>query len=340
MDAKQIFNKDLESGAIKSAKFLGPKQNINKWHIVTGNLQGDICTFKYDKKNGISTRKFHVNNGESISCLDASEDGSLILAATNRGTIGRIRLGQDNNHDALDIVHGLGSTANSIHFIPNTNERAIIGTRSGSIAQFNVERNETDSLVPTAHRRNPITEALPLSASILLTASTDNTARILDLRVPTIEYIKLKHNSWVYSASAASAESTMVLTGCRQGQLHLWDIRNPSQPISNVKAAFGGGVTSCVIEEVQNIAIAGSSDHTASVLDLETGALRFHLRGFENGIKRLTLSKNRQLVLGCAFDGHFRIYDIGFPVRRNVSVLTKGKSLPDDLDSAITEFLW
>jgi WD40 repeat protein len=338
MDANEIFCGNLRSES-KGVCFLDSNSGLDKWKIAVGSSDGFLHIFKYRSTPTPFKHAWRqkLYDGK-ISCLDASPDGSFILSCTTEGSIGCSRVDLQNDcvvHESVQTSQVL----NSVHFVPNEIRRAIVATKEGLLIQYDVEQNCIENIFQTAHKRNTILQALPLSSTVVLTGSTDETARLLDARAPTNETVRMKHPSWVYSVSG-TVDTTMILTGCRDRALRYWDLRNPSEPVIVQKMMHRSGVTTCAFNASTNIAVSGSSDHTASVWDVASGRLMFRMQGFTDGIKRIVLSANRQLAAACAFDGTVRIYDIGFPVRDQARLVTRAGHLADDLSSTLTEFLW
>ena len=141
---------------------------------------------------------------------------------------------------------------------------------------------------------------------MLLTGSSDGTARLWDATTAQPLGPPLRHTAWI-SAVAFSPDGKSVLTGGKDKTARLWDITT-GQPLG-IPLKHSGTVTEAAFSPDGKIALTGSSDGTARLWDATTGQSRCPPLLHLSQVSAVAFSPDGKTVLTGSADKTARLWD-------------------------------
>ncbi|EMR10089.1 hypothetical protein PNEG_01838 [Pneumocystis murina B123] len=150
----------------------------------------------------------------------------------------------------------------------------------------------------------------PYCLTTFLSASDDKTIRIWDLPTSTETCILQGNNDYIRAADFLSM-SHVVLSGCYDGTVRLWDIRMPEKK-NEIKNLNHGKSVDAVLSLKDGSIILSAGGPVIKVWDMISGK-NMPLKIIRNHQKSvICLSKNNEnsRILSGGLDGHVKIYDI------------------------------
>jgi WD40 repeat protein len=160
----------------------------------------------------------------------------------------------------------------------------------------------------------------------VVTASTDQTARIWDAKTGAVLMELKGHGGWVYSA-AFSADGARIVTASRDKTVRIWNAKTGAV-LMELKG-HGAAVRSAAFSPDGTRAITGSEDKTARIWDAQTGAVLKELKGHSYRVSSAAFSADGTRVVTTSEDQTARIWDA-----KTGAVLTELKGHGNDVSSA------
>ena len=144
------------------------------------------------------------------------------------------------------------------------------------------------------------------SGSLVLTASTDRTARIWDARSGRQLLTFPGHRLMVTSASFSPNAQT-VLTTSADGTARLWEVS--SGRLLHELAGHGMAVESGQFSSNGSAVVTAGHDGTARIWDVQSGRLLHTLAGHRERVTAATYSRDGRRILTASWDRSGRIWD-------------------------------
>jgi eukaryotic-like serine/threonine-protein kinase len=142
--------------------------------------------------------------------------------------------------------------------------------------------------------------------SRLVTASSDNTARVWDARTGAQLAVLTGHGSMVYCA-AYSPDGTRIVTASADKTARIWDSVSAKQLA--VLSGHDDGVNCAAYAPDGDHIVTASSDKTARIWDAHTGNQLEMLSGHEALVRRAAYSPDSSRVVSASYDKTARIWD-------------------------------
>ncbi len=238
-----------------------------------------------------------------------SPDGQRIISGNNEGFVEL----WDSGTRKLDSRLVYQSTANDgphllMHAAPVTalaqstdGELLASGSSTGEVKVWAVSSGSCLRTFPAAHSGAVNSLAFSADCTHLLTASTDNTARIHGLRSgKTLKEFR-GHASFVNSAHFVQNES-QVLTGSADGTVRLWDVKGASQlrsfkPPQEIETEDAPVLAVHPLPRTPGRVLVVSRSHAAHIMSLE-GALMSTLQASAVPADGNVATSGKQVVAG------------------------------------------
>lgn len=236
----------------------------------------------------------------------------------------------------ISVIRGHDQMVSSVEFDPN-GTRVITGSYDGAAriwdafsgAQIGKLEGHTDAILSVTFSPD---------GSRIATASKDMTARIWDAATfKELEVLK-DHSERVYAARFVP-DQNRILTISKDNTIAIWNPTTGEQ-ITKFNAQAGSKVKlrSLAISPDGTLAATGSTGKTSRIWNIDSGIVRYNLRGHEGDVLSLAFSPDgTQLATGSS-DQRIRIFDVrtGAIINqmnghigsvRDVQFDTKGKTL-------------
>jgi len=129
----------------------------------------------------------------------------------------------------------------------HANSLVAVGDEDGGVRLLETNPNSTPSFASPFLTFKPHSNAvmdLAFSSDdyLLATASGDQTARIVDMRTQTTISVLAAHRSSLKKVAFQPDSDNVVATSCRDGVVHLWDLRcSGTAAIHRLETQFAGG---------------------------------------------------------------------------------------------------
>ena len=315
--------------------------SVSSWRAVVGNSNGISLLTRRPSSDAVLQETWpNIHNGHEVKHVDIDHSGVRFATCAKDGVVnvGSLDSGRVLFSAPDPLRNGI---ANSVRFIPSANDEALLVASShGRIRRVRLEGSE--SLFLHGHGSEHVLRAVPMSADICASCSTDRTARINDARDPAGEGggVVFKHPGWVYDV-AVGANDSLVVSACRDSCAYLWDCRRPAEPLQ-VLGGFRLSVTCCDISENGRVIVAGSVDNSIRVWSDEGELLHHNIPSTirTGGVSSVSLSRDRQLLLVTGFNGGYTFFDLAKEQRDRARMVTNAKRLPVVITDVVTPFLW
>ena len=167
------------------------------------------------------------------------------------------------------------------------------------------------------------------SGSVVLTASTDRTARIWDVRTGRPLMTFPGHRLMLTSASF-SPNGQIVLTTSADGTARLWEVS--SGRLLHELLGHGMAVENGQFSPNGSVVVTAGHDGTARVWDVQSGRLQHTLVGHRERVTAATFSRDGRRILTASWDRSARIWDaasgrllrvlVGHNARLNLAAFT------------------
>ncbi len=146
------------------------------------------------------------------------------------------------------------------------------------------------------------------SGSLVLTASTDRTARIWDARTGRQLLTFSGHRQMLTSASF-SANGQTVLTTSADGTARLWEVS--SGRLLHELVGHGVAVENGQFSPNGSAVVTAGHDGAARIWDVQSGRLLHTLAGHRDRVTTATFSRDGRRILTASWDRSARIWDAG-----------------------------
>ncbi|MEU7908484.1 AAA family ATPase [Actinoplanes sp. NPDC049118] len=189
---------------------------------------------------------------------------------------------------------------------------AVLGSTDATIRVVALREARTARRSPTGH--TAWTNGVGLLDSFAVTASSDGTAMVWDIRSGRRRRVLDGHHGGVFAvACAGTRDGPVAITGGNDGAAIVWDLRSGGQ--RQLLAGHAGGVFGLATTVVEGVplVVTGSNDGTAQAWDLRDGR-RYGpvLTEHGGGVNALACGRvgGRQVVVTAADDGAARVWDL------------------------------
>jgi WD40 repeat protein len=141
----------------------------------------------------------------------------------------------------------------------------------------------------------------------MVTASTDNTARIWDVRSGAQLHRLISHDDWVVRSAIFSPDGTQIVTPCDDRTARIWDVKSGAQ--LHCLTGHTKWVSSASFSPDGTQIVTASSDTTARIWDVRSGA-QLHCLGHDDWVKSASFSPDGTQIVTASHDNTARIWDV------------------------------
>ncbi|KAG5422177.1 utp15 [Candida metapsilosis] len=168
-------------------------------------------------------------------------------------------------------------------------------------------RNLLVSLNPSSHPTH-VSKFHPTVGSNLITGSDDRILRVWDIsqtsQGPIQTFDESNHGDYIRSVNFVPGDSNMIITGCYDGNVRLFDTRDPSGAVAKFNQEYP-------VEDVLAInssTIVSAGGPHAKIWDLTRNSQIHQLNNFTKSTTCLYDTKEKGVLIG-SLDGHVKVFD-------------------------------
>ncbi|KAL8708095.1 MAG: hypothetical protein Q9220_006948 [cf. Caloplaca sp. 1 TL-2023] len=296
-------------------------------HLAIADDRDSICIWDWSK----STRLARFSNGNPTGSrinearFINEDDQALLLTGSSDGIVKIFR-----NYDSESDIELVSAFRALTDLVPSTkNAGLVLDWQQGQgkllvagdvkvIRVWNAATEICFSEIP-ARSSSPLTSLTTdaVAGNIVIAGYGDGAIRVFDQRIkPALAMVKVwrKHAQWITNVHMQRGGLRELISGCRDGEVKLWDLRWREE-IRSVRAVGGGGgeygnggavvggvMRGLSVHEHAPVFAAGSSHHTLSVFHTSGHQLSV-LEPTAPGPQFLNLSRSRPIA-SAAFHPH------------------------------------
>jgi WD40 repeat protein len=272
--------------------------------IVTGGA--DRTARVWTLKTGTAHRT--LTSLSIIKAVVFSPDGREVLT----GEIGLARTWSVDTGDEVRRFRGLADSLLAIAYSPDGRHVAT-GGYGGHVRVWSVDTGR--EAFKFVHPTSVASIAFSLDDHYVLTGSSDNVARLSDVRTGTVVRSFAGHSDRVVTV-AFSPDGKQVLTGSWDNTARLWNA-DTGQELRRF-AGHSDNVTSVAFSPDGRRVLTGSGDKTARIWNTDTGSelRRFDARSFLGGVSSVAFAPDgRRILVGSAELARLWDADTGAEIR-------------------------
>jgi WD40 repeat protein len=179
------------------------------------------------------------------------------------------------------------------------------------VSTLSFTQSTLDSLrlvLPLGHTDAVNTAVFSPDEKLILTASSDHTARIYEVSTGKELQVLSNHIDEVNSA-VFSPDGKFALTSSLDGTASIYEVSNGKE-LHMLKGGHRDELLSAVFSPDGKMALTASMDQTARIFDVSSGSEIRVLKGHDGGILKAIFSPNGKLVLTASNDKTARIYEV------------------------------
>jgi clumping factor A len=153
--------------------------------------------------------------------------------------------------------------------------------------------------------------AIPMARSwVMASAGMDNYAISWDMKTKNV-HRRMKHDMRVYSVTVAARDiNPLIVTGCVDGAIYVWDEDNGSM-LYSMKRHVDSVLSLCFWENIELLLVSASADATIRVWDLLSGECVLTLRGHNNYVSAVSVGRfPTPKLVSYSLDKTFRFWNL------------------------------
>lgn len=254
---------------------------------ISGSNDTTLCLWDLESGERVKILEGHTNWVRSVAL---SADGRQAISASADSTL---RLWDLESSQCLKVFEGHTDWVNSIAVCVDGRISRL--TKPGASGHSKGHATIVGSV------------ALSADSGLAVSASSDNTLRVWDLKSAICIKVLNGHTDDVTSV-ALSADGRRAVSGSEDKTLRFWDLE--SGKCLKVFEGHTDWVNSVSISADGSISVSASADKTLRVWDLESGACLKVLKGHENMVGSVVLSSDARLAISGSYDSTLRVWDI------------------------------
>jgi WD40 repeat protein/type II secretory pathway predicted ATPase ExeA len=335
-DDNQIIRWSLEHGTIL-ARYAGHAATVtslafsgDERSAFSGSLDAEVLHWDLRADDLLGTLRGHQNTVTDLAwlpdasglALSSSADGTLLLWDTNTLQIVRTFQLPDNAPGNSPAISALAVSANA--------QFAAGGSADGSINLWEIGTGSLSDQLQGGH--SSAVNALilhPLQQNIVISGGEDGNIVIWNLadaagdaRGDDISASFRTSSGSAIRALALSADATLLAVGTFDGQLEIWDITNPNNPLNRLSRnnAHEGAILSLTFNQAGDRIVSGGDDAALKLWGID-GSNQGSFVGHTDDINSLAYSPDGQFLLSASSDGSLMLWlsENKLPLRRFVN---------------------
>ncbi len=279
-----------------------------------------IRTWNIGSTESTESNKYKEHRGWVWS-LAYNSSGTLLVSSSDDETI---KIWDTKTHKRInkidnypDLMEGHTGWVRSVCFSPDDKFIAS-GSDDCTVKIWEVDKlgNKQQGLLKTLKLHKSLVNSVHFNQNGELLASASNDKTVLIWRCSTDGYKyddkpahTLNHDDYVMSVRFHPTNPMQLVTGCKDGQIFVWDLNESLEPpLCKQQACHGKGVWSVVFSPDGKLLASCGDDETIKIWNINSMELVDTLEGHTSRVRSVAFSKNGEWLASGSEDETIRLW--------------------------------